>query len=43
LLHLGMIAGGHDQHAMSNVVAVIVPAILALYAASPSKGDNQHA
>jgi hypothetical protein len=43
LLHLGMIAGGHDQHAMSNVAAVIVPAILALYAASPSKGENQHA
>jgi hypothetical protein len=43
LIHLGMIAGGHDHHAASNLGAVIVPAILALYAASPSKGENQHA
>jgi hypothetical protein len=42
LIHLGMIAGGHDHHAASNLAAIVVPAILALYAAFPSKGE-QHA
>jgi hypothetical protein len=42
LLHLAMIAGGHDRHAASDLMAVILPAALALYSAMPSQGE-QHA
>ncbi|MGY4479910.1 hypothetical protein [Bradyrhizobium sp. USDA 3364] len=42
LLHLLMIAGGHNRHAASDLVAVILPAALALYSALPSQGE-QHA
>ncbi|WP_076858267.1 hypothetical protein [Bradyrhizobium mercantei] len=42
LLHLAMIAGGHNRHAVSDLVAVILPAALALYSALPSQGE-QHA
>ena len=42
LIHVGLIAGGHDHHAAENLAAVVVPAALALYASFPAKGE-QHA
>ena len=39
VIHLVMIASGHDHHAGADLVAVIVPAALALYSAFPSKGE----
>jgi hypothetical protein len=48
LIHLAMIAGGHDRHAVEDLLAVIVPAVLAVYAAFPTpkerqSGERQHA
>ncbi len=40
LLHLAMIAGGHDRHAASDLIAVILPAALALYSALPSPREQ---
>ena len=41
-IHLVLIASGHDHHAASNLAAVILPAVLAVYATFPAKGE-QHA
>src|SRR5216683_5105241 len=48
LIHLAMIASGHDHHAAEDLLAVIVPAALAVYAAFPTPnerqtGERQHA
>ena len=40
LLHLLMIVGGHDHHAMSNLFAVVLPSAAALYSAFPSQGET---
>ncbi|MCC8977128.1 hypothetical protein H8B01_43465, partial [Bradyrhizobium sp. Cham227] len=39
VLHLVMIAGGHDRHAASDL-AVVLPAALALYSALPNQGER---
>jgi hypothetical protein len=41
-IHLVMIASGQDHHAGADLLAVIVPAALALYSAFPTHGE-QHA
>jgi peptidoglycan/LPS O-acetylase OafA/YrhL len=43
LLHLAMIAGGHDHHTAADLATVIVPAALALYSAFPNQGEERHA
>jgi peptidoglycan/LPS O-acetylase OafA/YrhL len=48
LIHLAMIASGHDHHAVEDFLAVVVPAALAVYAAFPTPterptGERQHA
>ncbi|MBR0872860.1 hypothetical protein JQ633_21035 [Bradyrhizobium tropiciagri] len=43
LLHLAMIVAGHHRHAASDLMAVILPAALALYAALPTPGEQRHA
>jgi hypothetical protein len=43
LIHLVMIVGGHDRHTAADLATVIVPALLALYAAFPTQGDYRHA
>lgn len=43
LLHLMMIASGHDHHLVSDLAAIVVPAALAVYVAFPSKGEQRHA
>jgi hypothetical protein len=48
LIHLAMIATGHDHHAVEDLLAVIVPAALAVYSAFPTakerqSGERQHA
>jgi hypothetical protein len=48
LIHLAMIATGHDHHAVEDLFAVIVPAGLAVYSALPTpterqSGERQHA
>jgi hypothetical protein len=40
LIHLAMIASGHDHHAGSDLALVILPAALALYAAFPAQGER---
>jgi hypothetical protein len=40
LIHLVMIAGGHDHHAAFDLVAVVLPSAAALYSAFPSQGEN---
>ncbi len=42
-LHLAMIAGGHDHHAIADLAAVILPAALAVFAAFPAHGERPHA
>jgi hypothetical protein len=42
VIHLVMIAGGHDHHAAADLAGVIVPAALAVYSAFPTEGE-QHA
>src|SRR5450432_3139198 len=39
LLHLAMIVGGHDHQAGFDLLAVILPAALALYSAFPTQGE----
>jgi peptidoglycan/LPS O-acetylase OafA/YrhL len=40
LLHLVMIASGHDHHAATDLAAVVLPAALALYSAFPDTGEH---
>lgn len=40
LLHLLMIAGGHDHHAIFDLLAVVLPSAAALYSAFPSQGER---
>ncbi len=40
LLHLVMIATGHDRHAAFDLIAVVLPSALALYSAFPSQGEH---
>jgi hypothetical protein len=40
LIHLWMIATGHDHHTVEDLFAVIVPAALAVYAAFPNRGER---
>lgn len=40
MIHLVMIASGHDHHAAADLAAVIVPAGLALYSAFPNRGER---
>ena len=40
LIHLVLIAGGHDHHAAENFAAVVMPAALALYSSFPAKGEH---
>jgi hypothetical protein len=40
VIHLVMIASGHDHHAVANLLAVILPAALALYCAFPNHGER---
>jgi hypothetical protein len=43
LIHLAMITNGHHAHAVEDLLAVIVPAALAVYAALPSRGERRYA
>jgi peptidoglycan/LPS O-acetylase OafA/YrhL len=43
LLHLIMIASGHDHHLGSDLAAIVVPAALAVYSVFPSQGERRHA
>lgn len=38
LIHLVMIATGHDHHAATNLAVVVLPAALAVYSALPNTG-----
>ena len=40
LLHLVMIVGGHSHHTAFDLLVIVVPATLALYAAFPARGEN---
>jgi hypothetical protein len=40
LLHILMIIGGHDHHAVFNLFAVVLPSAVALYSAFPSQGER---
>jgi hypothetical protein len=40
VIHLVMIASGHDHHAAADLVAVILPAAFALYSAFPDRGER---
>jgi hypothetical protein len=40
LIHLAIIAAGHDHHAAFDFVAVVLPSAIALYVAFPSKGEH---
>jgi hypothetical protein len=40
VIHLVMIASGHDHHAAADLATVILPAALALYAAFPNRGER---
>ena len=40
VIHLVMIASGHDHHAAANLAAVILPAALALYCAFPNPRER---
>jgi len=42
VIHLVMIASGHDHHIGADILTVILPAALAVYSAFPTKGE-QHA
>lgn len=43
LIHLVMIAGGHDHHTAADLALVIGPAALAVYSAFPNHGEQRHA
>jgi peptidoglycan/LPS O-acetylase OafA/YrhL len=36
LIHLAMIAGGHDHHAAIDLIAIVLPSALALFSAFPT-------
>jgi hypothetical protein len=40
LIHVAMIARGHDQHTVEDLLAVIVPAALAFYSAFPNPRER---
>jgi hypothetical protein len=40
LIHLAMIATGHDHHAAADLALVILPAALAVYSAFPNRGER---
>jgi len=40
LLHLAMIAFGHDRYAVFDLIAVVLPSALALYSAFPDPGER---
>ena len=40
LLHVLMMIGGHDHHAVFNLFAVVLPSAIALYSAFPSQGER---
>ena len=40
LIHLVAIIGGHDHEAMFNLLAVVLPAALAVYSAFPGPGES---
>jgi hypothetical protein len=40
VIHLIMIASGHDHHAAADIATVILPAALALYSAFPNRGER---
>jgi peptidoglycan/LPS O-acetylase OafA/YrhL len=40
LIHLVAIIGGHAHHAGFDLLAIVLPAALALYSAFPSKGER---
>jgi hypothetical protein len=40
LLHLAMIAFGHDRYAAFDLIAVVLPSALALYSAFPDPGER---
>jgi hypothetical protein len=39
LLHLMMMVTGHDHHAGSDLIAVVLPSALALFSAFPNRGE----
>jgi hypothetical protein len=41
LIHVAMIATGHDPHAVEDLAVVIVPAALAVYSALPTPKERQ--
>jgi hypothetical protein len=43
LIHLAMIANGHHAHSMEDLLAVVAPAALAVYAGLPSRGVHRYA
>jgi len=40
VIHLVLMASGHDHHAAANLAAVVLPAALAVYAAFPARGER---
>jgi hypothetical protein len=40
LLHLALIAGGHSHHVAFDLLAIVVPAAIALYSAFPNQGEH---
>jgi len=40
LIHLALIASGHDHHAAADLAGVVLPAALALYSAFPTRGER---
>jgi peptidoglycan/LPS O-acetylase OafA/YrhL len=40
LIHLVLIAGGHDHHAAADLATVVLPAALALTSSFPTKGEH---
>ena len=43
LIHVAMIVNGQHAHSTEDLLAVIVPAALAVYAALPSRGERRYA
>jgi hypothetical protein len=43
LIHVGMMVTGHDHHIAADLMAVVIPAALALYSAFPDLGGPRHA
>ena len=40
LLHLAMIASGHDHYAAFDLIAIVLPSALALFSAFPDPGEG---